>query len=271
MADNNATENLKLTLPTERDENWAGAINENFSKIDKAAGNIESKYTDLVNTNIDNAAIFIDSAVTAVNFYGVENTERLILGNIGIDSFNQVGTAISAENYSDFTRGRCFYVYCGPGDNASYKGNESNMAPYNMNWANGDIMVFDKKYRDGKYQVSFRKMPQVLGKKYLNQLKKTWYFTEIDDRTADLDWFSHKFENCAKLKVETGVDTFPNINCDFYCYNNNNNSEDVWEKITTDYTITQKRGSSDVTLKMRCDQTLDPEQGILAVLYYRNE
>lgn len=267
MANNNATTNLKLTLPVEENINWAGTINDNFEKIDDAVGKIEKKYTTLVNTNIDNAAIFIDDKVTAVNFANNPNTNQLILGNIGTNGFTQEGTATLSNEYVNFTKGRCFYVYCGPGDNASYKGNENNMAPYNMDWANGDIMVFDKEYRNGQYQVSFRKMPQVLGKKYLNQYSTSHYFTERDGRPGtDLDWFSHKFEGYVKPKTETGASAFPNINCDlYYC----NDSGSKWEKIATDYIITQERGSSDVTLKVHCDQTLDAGYGILAVLYYR--
>ena len=113
MANNNATTNLKLTLPVEENINWAGTINENFEKIDAAVGKIEEKYTKLVNTNIDNAAIFIDDAVTAVNFANVTNTEQLILGNIGTDGFAQVGNATGSDQYINFTKGRCFYVYCG--------------------------------------------------------------------------------------------------------------------------------------------------------------
>lgn len=267
MANNNTTTNLKLTLPVEENINWAGTINANFEKIDDAVGEIENKYTKLVNISINNAAIFIDDAVTAVNFYNVTNTEQLILGNIKASGFDPVGNAIGSDQYVNFTKGRCFYVYCGLDDNASYKGNINNTPPYNMDWANGDIMVFDKEYRNGQYQVSFRKMPQVLGKKYLNQYSTSHYFTERDGRPGtDLDWFSHKFENCVKPKTETGASAFPNINCDlYYC----NDSGSKWEKIATDYIITQERGSSDVTLKVHCDQTLDAGYGILAVLYYR--
>ena len=82
MANNNATTNLKLVLPVEENINWAGTINNNFEKIDDAVGEIETKYTTLVNTNIDNAAIFIDDIKTAVNFANQPDTNQLILGNI---------------------------------------------------------------------------------------------------------------------------------------------------------------------------------------------
>lgn len=267
MANNNATTNLKLTLPVEEDINWAGTINENFRKIDNAVGEIENKYTTLVNTNIDNAAIFIDDEATAVNFYNVTNTEQLILGNIKASGFDPVGNAIGSDQYVNFTKGRCFYVYCGLDDNASYKGNESNTAPYNMNWANGDIMVFDKEYRNGQYQISFRKMPQVLGKKYLNQHMTAHYF---QGPTKD-NWYTYEFNNIASTRPPTqgawkDAEQFPNINCDlYYCDNYGTN----WEKIITNYTIIQDHNSNIVKLKVYCDQDLGSYQGILAVLYYR--
>ena len=267
MANNNATTNLKLTLPVEENINWAGTINDNFEKIDDAVGKIEKKYTTLVNTNIDNAAIFIDDKVTAVNFYNVTNTEQLILGNIGTNGFTQEGTATLSNEYVKFTKGRCFYVYCGISDNASYKGNINYTPPYNMDWANGDIMVFDKEYRNGQYQVSFRKMPQVLGKKYLNQHMTAHYF----QGPTKNNWYIHEFNDIASTRPPSqgawkDAVQFPNINCDlYYC----DNYGSTWEKIITDYTIIQSFNSNIVELKVYCDQDLGLYQGILAVLYYR--
>lgn len=283
MANNNTTTNLKLTLPVEENINWAGTINDNFEKIDDAVGKIEEKYTKLVNTNIDNAAIFIDDAATAVNFYNVTNTEQLILGNIGIDGFNKVDPIISAKNYSDFTKGRCFYVYCGISDNASYKGNINNTPPYNMDWTNGDIMVFDKEYRNGQYQVSFRKMPQVLGKKYLNQyslvisIGSTWE-TEGNFYTRVLDTVIGPY---GKTPIDdSGNPTFPNIECNFFYYDPDHESwreAQPWEKIQIDYRISKEVGTKGtdkkptVKLWVKKDDSFSNNGRIWAIINYRNE
>lgn len=283
MANNNATTNLKLTLPVEQDINWAGTINDNFEKIDDAVGEIENKYTKLVNTNIDNAAIFIDDDVTAVNFYNVTNTEQLILGNIGIDGFSQKGTATLSNEYVNFAKGRCFYVYCGLGDNAFYKGDINNTPPYNMDWANGDIMVFDKEYRNGQYQVSFRKMPQVLGKKYLNQstkaicLNDTWtpsgnfrymLLDGIDGPIGKVPGYADGNNNY--------IPTFPNIECNFFYYNPENVSGspytegEPWEKVQLDYQIT-KEPKGKITLWVKTDDSYSWNGYIWAIINYRNE
>ena len=283
MANNNATTNLKLTLPVEEDINWAGTINENFRKIDDAVGNIENKYTKLVNTNIDNAAIFIDDTATAVNFYNVTNTKQLILGNITASGFNKVDPVISAEDYSDFTKGRCFYVYCGLSDNASYKGNINNTPPYNVDWANGDIMVFDKEYRDGQYQISFRKMPQVLGKKYLNQSTKAIC---LDTKWQSSDNFKYivlkgirgpygKVPGYSDNK-DNYIPTFPNIECNFFYYNPENISGSPytegqsWEKVQLDYRIT-KEVEGEITLWVKTDDSYSWNGYIWAIINYRNE
>lgn len=282
MANNNATTNLKLTLPIEEDINWAGTINENFEKIDDAVGKIEEKYTTLVNTNIDNAAIFIDDKVTAVNFYNVTNTEQLILGNIETDGFAQVGNATGSDQYVNFTKGRCFYVYCGISDNASYKGDITNTPPYNMDWANGDIMVFDKEYRNGQYQISFRKMPQVLGKKYLNQSTKAICLDNEWTTSGNFKYIVLKgiIGPYGKVPVHSdgnnNTPTFPNIECNFFYYNPENISGSPytegqpWEKVQLDYRIT-KEVEGEITLSVKTDDSYSWNGYIWAIINYRNE
>ena len=104
MANNNATTNLKLILPVEENINWAGTINENFKTIDDAVGEIETKYTTLINRNIDNAAIFIDDKVTAVNFANKPDINKLILGNITASGFALAdnNNEIPSDQYVNF-------------------------------------------------------------------------------------------------------------------------------------------------------------------------
>ena len=285
MANNNATTNLKLILPVEENINWAGTINENFKTIDDAVGEIETKYTTLINRNIDNAAIFIDDKVTAVNFANKPDINKLILGNITASGFALAdnNNEIPSDQYVNFTKGRCFYVYCGPGDNAFYKGDINNTPPYNMDWANGDIMVFDKEYRDGQYQVSFRKMPQVLGKKYLNQSTKAIC---LDSKWEPSDNFKYmvldgidgpdgKVPGYAD-KNNNYISTFPNIECNFFYYNPENVSGSPymegqpWEKVQLDYRIT-KEPKGKITLWVKTDDSYSWNGYIWAVINYRNE
>ena len=274
---NNETTYLKLIKPTAGATNWAGSMNNNLDTID-------AKYAELQNTmeSLFNSKDYLQSCIFTEKdedyIYMVNGSvsyDQLIIGRMTYVNNNpqfESRITIGDENYNNFVNFRAFYVYCGNQNSSSYTPPTGvTTPPYNMDWKNGDICVITKKYVDGNFQVSFNKIPQVLGSKYLDLTRSV---VELKDFTLrDGKYVANFTLNKGSSLVTISDKNFPNIVCNCYI-GTGASSGRFWEKITIDYQITMFPNNNNILFEFYFDQdpttivSLALNQSIIAVISY---
>ena len=267
--ENNQTENLDLTLIQEGETNWGSAINNNFIKIDADHQELKNRIDNIKYSQIENMGLFIDSEAEYIDFTYTESDKKLKIGNLIIADGSATIDGTIVDDYTTFNSGRCFYVWCGSDGESTYTGNPNLSSPYNMGWKNGDILIIYLKYIDGEYQAVFKKLSQVLGKKYLNLYSYVYHMKNFgsgdggtyQDRSCQLD------KNIIGDPAAIGITNFPNLFCNIYKATGDSTSQKIWEKINLDYTITRNSTSRYIGFTFNADEDLS-NSNIIAVITY---
>lgn len=251
--ENNQTENLDLTLIQEGETNWGSAINNNFIKIDADHQELKNRVDNIKYSQIENAGLFIDNGADYIDFTWMKNDkdyEEIKIGKLDLKTNEIDGNKIT--DYTVLENGRCFYVWSGVNDTDSYSKREDKEPPYNMDWANGDILIIYKKYdSDNKeYKAIFKKLPQVLGKQYL-------IFNRI---------ISNLSENGYEVTIPhytVQQITFPSIIVQtYYCANRDTDS---FELVNIPYTTNQDLVNSNTIITFNTD--IDSGDSLYSKLY----
>lgn len=267
--ENNQTENLDLTLIQEGETNWGSAINNNFIKIDADHQELKNRIDNIKYSQIENIGLFIDSEAEYIDFTYKEDYTKLKIGNLVIANGSATIDGKTVDDYTTLNTGRCFYVWCGSDGDSTYTGNSTRPSPYNMNWKNGDILIIYLKYIDGEYQAVFKKLPQVLGKKYLNLYSYVYHVKNFgsgvggiyQDHSCQLD------KNIIGNPKVVGITNFPNLFCNIYQASDYSTNGKTWEKINLDYTISRDPASRYIGFTFIADEDLSGSN-IIAVITY---